>query len=100
MDALERLRDETKRRDPRGLLDTSDLRFAREGDEDVLVGSVDDATAKALVEAIARETFGDKAIRTRITVRDDVAAEAGAKETEFGTAEAARAATTSIPRPR
>src|SRR5258706_13601479 len=78
--------------------DTSDLRIAVDGDTLLLEGSVDDAFIKSLAETIAREA-GGRAVVNRIEVRDDLGAEAGPKETEFGSAGAVRAAMGTIPHP-
>jgi hypothetical protein len=104
---LERIRLEAHRRLSEGeRIDNSDLDVTLEGDDVVLAGSVDDACAKSLVELVAREILGSggnehkgRKVKSRISVRDDLAAEGGPKETEFGTAEGAREMTTSIPRP-
>ena len=104
---VERIRLEAHRRLGEGdRIDTSDLDVKLEGDLVVLEGAVDDACSKSLVELVAREIVGARAdadkrleVKSLIRVRDDLAAEGGPKETEFGTAAGAREMTTSIPRP-
>jgi hypothetical protein len=96
---IERIRTEAHRRlGAQGRPDTSDLSVRLEGDTVVLEGSVDDAYAKSLVESVAREVAG-AAVRSKLTVRDDIGAEAAAKDTEFGTEAAAHRSTSTIPRP-
>jgi osmotically-inducible protein OsmY len=82
-----------------GRIDTSDLDVKLEADGIVIEGSVDDAFSKSLVESVARELAGSGNVTNRLSVRSDLAAEAGPKETEFGTAEAVHEVMTSIPRP-
>jgi BON domain len=97
---VERIRFEAHRRlGAEDGIDTSDLAVKLEADAVVLEGSVDDVFAKSLVESVARELVGVGKVTSRISVRDDLGAEAGPKETEFGTAEDAHEMMTSIPRP-
>jgi hypothetical protein len=96
----ERIRLEAHRRlGEEDRIDSSDLEVRLEANGVVLEGSVDDAFAKSLVESVAREIVGSGNVKSRLSVRDDLGAEGGPKETEFGTAEGAHGMTTSIPRP-
>jgi osmotically-inducible protein OsmY len=100
MSITERIRQELRQRlRAHGRDDTSDLRIAVEGDTLRLEGSVDDAFIKSLAETIAREAAGGRSVESRIEVRDDLGAEAGPKETEFGSSGAVRAAMGTIPHP-
>ena len=89
---FERIRLEVHRRlGADGEVDTSDLHVTFDADVVLIQGSVDDAFSKSLVESVVREIAGSGRVTSRISVRDDLGAEGQAKETEFGTAEAARA---------
>jgi osmotically-inducible protein OsmY len=97
---VERIRLEVQRRLGAGdRIDNSDIDVRVEAGSIVLDGSVDDAFDKSTAEAAAREVAGAERVRSRIAVRDDIGAEGGPKETEFGTEERARGTMTSIPRP-
>jgi osmotically-inducible protein OsmY len=96
----ERIRLEAHRRLGEGdRIDSSDLDVRLEGGTVVLEGCVDDAFAKSVVESVAREIAGPGSVESRISVRDDLGAEGGPRETEFGTAAGAREMMRTIPRP-
>ena len=98
---FERIRLEVHRRlEAEDLVDSTDLEVKLEGNAVLLEGSVDDSFSKWVVESVVREIVAPDTVTSRVSVRDDLGAEAEAKDTEFGTAEAAHLATTSIPRPR
>jgi hypothetical protein len=97
---VEHILEETHRRlAALGRSDPFELDVCVERDAVVVAGEVEDAFTKSLVEAIARELGGGRALVSRLGVRVDIGAEAAAKDTEFGDAGAARNAVGTIPRP-
>jgi hypothetical protein len=87
------VRAEVKRRMvERGRIDNTDVEIFADGEELVIRGSVDDAVAQGIIERVALE-IGGSAIRSELGIRDDIGAEAAAKETEFGSEAASRATT-------
>jgi osmotically-inducible protein OsmY len=74
-------------------LRTAEVAVHIEGTVVVLDGSVDDVIAAAAAHRIACAVPGVTHIDDRIQVRPDIGAEAAPKETEFGDASRANAAT-------
>jgi osmotically-inducible protein OsmY len=95
---VDRIRSETRRRlAALHRYDADDVRVSAQGDQVLLDGAVDDAFVRSLVEQIATELAGAGRVTNRVHVRDEIGAEASAKETEFKDGQAAP--TKTIPRP-
>jgi BON domain len=76
-----------------GRVSPSDFEIVFRRDVIVLKGAVDDAFTKGAIELVVSTTEGATVVRSLLIVREDLGGEAAAKETEFGTRQAARAMT-------